>query len=92
MSAQPVEHIEVGAYEAKTHLAQLLDQVEAGNVISITRHGKKTAILSPAIDATVAADQRRRQAIADLLELTHKYEGPNDLDHRAWTRDDLYER
>ena len=92
MSAQPIEPIEVGAYEAKTHLAQLLDQVEAGNVISITRHGKKTAILSPATDAAMAADQRRRQAVADLLELTHEYEGPNDLNYRAWTRDDLYER
>ena len=38
----------VGAYEAKTHLGQLLDEVERGERITITRHGQPVAILSPA--------------------------------------------
>lgn len=38
---------EVGAFEAKTHLSQLLDAVEAGERIVITRHGKPVAELSP---------------------------------------------
>ena len=29
----------VGAYEAKTHLSELLEKVEAGEEIVITRHG-----------------------------------------------------
>jgi prevent-host-death family protein len=37
----------VGAYEAKTHLPRLLEQVEAGESVVITRHGKDVAILSP---------------------------------------------
>jgi prevent-host-death family protein len=38
---------EVGAFEAKTHLSQLLDVVEKGDRIIITRHGKRIAELSP---------------------------------------------
>lgn len=44
---------EVGAFEAKTHLSRLLDQVEAGAVICITRHGKRVARLLPPESATV---------------------------------------
>lgn len=38
---------EVGADEAKTHLAALLDRVAAGESITITRHGVPVAVLSP---------------------------------------------
>jgi len=38
----------VGAYEAKTHLAQLLELVAQGEKITITRHGVPVAILQPA--------------------------------------------
>ena len=38
---------EVGVYEAKTHLARLLEEVEAGESITITRHGKPVARLVP---------------------------------------------
>ncbi len=37
----------VGAYEAKTHLPRLLDQVEAGETITITKHGREVAKLVP---------------------------------------------
>jgi prevent-host-death family protein len=39
---------EVGSYEAKTHLAQLLEDVEGGETITITRHGHPVARLVPA--------------------------------------------
>jgi prevent-host-death family protein len=35
-------------YEAKTHLAQLLERVAKGERITITRHGVPIAILVPA--------------------------------------------
>jgi prevent-host-death family protein len=38
----------VGAFEAKTHLAALLDAVSAGEQITITRHGRPVARLMPA--------------------------------------------
>ncbi len=37
--------IEVGAFEAKTHFSQLLDEVEEGAVVKISRRGKPVAIL-----------------------------------------------
>ena len=37
----------VGAYEAKTHLPQLLERVEAGETIVITKHGREVAKLVP---------------------------------------------
>lgn len=35
----------VGAYEAKTHLSRLLEQVARGEVITITKHGVPVAML-----------------------------------------------
>ncbi len=37
----------VGAHDAKTNLGQLLDRVEGGEVIVITRHGHAIAKLIP---------------------------------------------
>lgn len=37
----------VGAYEAKTHLAELLARVEKGERILITKHGRPVAQLVP---------------------------------------------
>jgi antitoxin (DNA-binding transcriptional repressor) of toxin-antitoxin stability system len=37
--------IEVGAFEAKTHFSQLLDEVEGGAVVKISRRGKPVAVL-----------------------------------------------
>jgi prevent-host-death family protein len=57
---------EVGAYEAKTHLPKLLEQVEKGERFVITRHGRPVAELVPVAgqDATAV-----RNAIEDLAAL-----------------------
>jgi prevent-host-death family protein len=52
----------VGSYEAKTHLPQLLERVEHGETITITRHGKPVARLVP------AAPTAPRPEIADVIE------------------------
>ena len=39
--------IEIGAYEAKTRLAELLQQVKAGKQFTITNRGKAVAELVP---------------------------------------------
>lgn len=39
--------VTVGAYEAKTHLPQLLERVARGERIVITRHGVPVAELAP---------------------------------------------
>ena len=40
----------VSAFDAKTHLSQLLHEVEAGHIITITRRGKPVAKLVPYSD------------------------------------------
>jgi len=57
---------EVGAYEAKTHLPELLARVARGERITITRRGKPVAELRP-----VASQDRGalKQALARLDEL-----------------------
>jgi prevent-host-death family protein len=39
--------VSVGAFEAKTHLSDLLDRVARGEKITITRHGVPAALLVP---------------------------------------------
>jgi len=56
----------VGAYQAKTHLADLLDRVEQGERITITRHGKPVADLVPPAGAP---DMTVDEAIDGILEL-----------------------
>jgi prevent-host-death family protein len=53
----------VGAYEAKTHLAELLDRVERGDTVVITRHGRPVARLVPIEDTR---QQDIHEAIAGL--------------------------
>ena len=52
----------VGSYEAKTHLPRLLERVEHGETITITRHGKPIARLVP------AEPTARRPEIAEVIE------------------------
>ena len=47
----------VGAYEAKTHLSELLEKVEAGEEITITKHGTPVAKLVP-VKMKSTADER----------------------------------
>lgn len=51
----------IGAYEAKTHLPRLLDEVAAGETIVITKHGVPVARLVP------PADEERRD-VAEVIE------------------------
>jgi prevent-host-death family protein len=53
----------VGAYEAKTTLSALLDAVEGGETIVITRRGRPVAQLVPAAEARV---QRNREWLENL--------------------------
>jgi prevent-host-death family protein len=57
---------DVGAFEAKTHFAQLLQRVERGEEITINRRGKAVARLVPAAarpdkEAALATFRRLRE-------------------------------
>ena len=49
---------EVGAFEAKNRLGQLLDLVEGGEEVVITRHGKELARQDPPKTAINPAEAR----------------------------------
>jgi prevent-host-death family protein len=48
----------VGAYEAKTHFSALLEKVEAGEEITITKHGTPVARLVPIKKVLTTAERR----------------------------------
>jgi len=53
---------EVGAFEAKTHLSELIAAVEAGEVVTITRRGRPVARLMP-----VSANSAERIAAVERI-------------------------
>lgn len=55
--------IEVGAFDAKTHLSSLLDKVMRGEEVLITRRGTPVARLVPA----KKAEQEDAHAVVDEL-------------------------
>ena len=57
---------EIGAFQAKNTLGSLLDRVERGEEIVITRHGKPVARLVPAEQKRL---QRHRDAVERILNL-----------------------
>ncbi len=59
---------EVGAFEAKNTLGALLDLVQAGEEVAITRHGKRVARLVP--DTGGHDREEARQAAADIIALS----------------------
>ena len=59
--------ITVGSFEAKTKLAELLDTVEAGESVTITRRGKAVARLV----AVTSDDERARlRALVEEIKRT----------------------
>jgi len=64
----------VGSYEAKTPLPRLLERVEHGETITITRHGRPIARLVPA--ATVDPRPEVESVIAAMVEF-QEHEAPS---------------
>jgi len=64
----------VGAYEAKTKLAELLKRVEGGEHITIVRHGTPIAVLIP-IGEYPRRDPRAAAEALKEFALTHSLGG-----------------
>jgi prevent-host-death family protein len=62
---EPLMPDEIGAYHAKTHLPALLERVQRGEQITITKHGKPIARLVPIRGSD---PERRSEAIDKLKE------------------------
>jgi len=81
-----MDHTEqsIGAFEAKTHFSKVLNRVEQGETIAITRHGHTIARLVPVEqddrEQAKAAmksildrrDRLGKAPIEDLIETTHE--------------------
>lgn len=59
----------VGAFHAKTHFSQLLDEVANGQSITITRHGEPVAQLIP---AKPLRDTRELYKLVEEIKQTRK--------------------
>lgn len=59
----------IGAFEAKTHLSELLQRAEGGEEIIITRHGKPVARLVPVAEVDSHTLAGRRAAVQALKQL-----------------------
>lgn len=64
----------VGSYEAKTHLATLLDRVASGEKITITKHGVPVAMLVP-VDAVSKSDKRLAIEAIKEFRKGHRLDG-----------------
>jgi prevent-host-death family protein len=58
--------ITVGSYEAKTHLAALLDKVAQGERVTITRHGVPVAVLEPVDSSTKMSPEEAVERLKKL--------------------------
>lgn len=61
----------IGAYEAKTHLPDLLRRAEQGERILISRHGMPIAMLSP---VPFLPSQNIAQTIQDLMAFRARHQ------------------
>jgi len=66
----------VSAFDAKTHLSQLLQEVEKGRVITITRRGKVVARLIPAAEEDAASVD---DILAELSAIRKRVKGGYDI-------------
>jgi len=60
---------EIQASQAKVHLAELLDDVERGETLIITRHGHRIARLVPEVDRR---QEEIDKALAGIRELRQR--------------------
>lgn len=58
----------IGAYEAKTHLSRILDEVEAGGAVIVTRNGHPIAQIVP----VESRSDRARRMFDDLQALRER--------------------
>ena len=63
----------VGAYEAKTHLTQLLERVAKGERITITKHGVPVATLQP-------ADSAKKKPVREIIDQLKRLRSGQRLD------------
>ena len=59
----------IGAYEAKTKFAEILQRAENGERITITRHGKPVAEIAP---VRRISPEQGRKAVASIAKIRNR--------------------
>ncbi|MGA2166913.1 MAG: type II toxin-antitoxin system prevent-host-death family antitoxin [Terracidiphilus sp.] len=81
--------LQIGAFEAKNTFGSLLDRVEAGEEILITRHGKPAARLAPVSKISDADRARAHAALARMTQRAQEIKlGPFDWEEWKAYRDE----
>jgi prevent-host-death family protein len=75
---------EIQASQAKTHLPQLLDEVERGETIVITRHGRRIARIVP----EVGQRQAEVEAAAAEIREARKHAQPITVEELLSAREE----
>ena len=75
----------IQASEAKTHFLRILDQVERGETIVITRHGKPVARIQPEPEFD---REKAKQAFESMRELRERIVVPMTIDEILSARDE----
>jgi len=73
--------LEVGAFEAKNRMGDLLDRIERGEEVRITRHGKRLARLIP---DTPTPDPARALKALDKIDAMAKKAKRGPFDWEEW--------
>lgn len=66
-----MQHVSVT--EAKTHWSQILDDVEQGETIMITRHGRPVAKLMP-LGRPIATPEERAAAVEAMMRFAEEHQ------------------
>jgi prevent-host-death family protein len=77
--------VEIGAFEAKNTLGSLLDRVENGEEIVITRHGRRVARLVP--NNVDSEQQQKAWAALERIRARAKELKPGPFDWELYKKD-----
>ncbi len=77
----------IQASEAKTHFLRILDKVEKGESITVSRHGKAVARIIPIPPSDDVRRERIARAMANILEI-RKRTKPISIEEILLARDE----
>lgn len=68
--------MDIGIYEAKSRLSQLVEKAEAGEEVVLTRRGRPVAKI---VNVAPARKRDRARLLREILELAHQVKIPKNL-------------
>ena len=69
----------IGIYEAKTRFSALIEMVEAGEEVRITRHGKEVVRMLPVRRRPVITDEQIARELEQIQALQQTVQAPAEV-------------